>query len=97
MVIKVSMQQLADKFGFGFRRVRVAVVSDAAVHPSHQIPLCSLSRVHLRVDAGHAERQGARFKMQLAPSLEHRVSTGGGGCRGAKSKSSGVGVNSVLT
>jgi len=79
MVIKVSMQQLADKFGFGFRRVRVAVVSDAAVHPSHQILLCSLSRVHLRVDAGHAERQGARFKMKLAPSLEHRVSTGGGG------------------
>ena len=55
MVIKESVQQLADKFGFGSRRVRVAVVSDAAVHPSHQSLLCSLSRVHLRVDAGHAE------------------------------------------
>ena len=59
MVIKESVQQLADKFGFGSRRVRVAVVSDAAVHPSHQALLCSLlcslSRVHLRVDAGHAE------------------------------------------
>ena len=69
MVIKESVQQLADKFGFGSRRVRVAVVSDAAdaaVHPSHQALLCSLSRVHLRVDAGHAE-VGRRLK--LAPSL----------------------------
>ena len=86
MVIKVSMQQLADKFGFGFRRVRVAVVSDAAVHPSHQILLCSLSRVHLRVDAGHAERQGARFKMKLAPSLETGLVPGAGGAAGRNPK-----------
>ena len=95
MVIKVSMQQLADKFGFGFRRVRVAVVSDAAVHPSHQILLCSLSRVHLRVDAGHAEA-GRRFQ-EAGAIPEHELVPGRGGCRGAKSKSSGVGVNSVLT
>jgi hypothetical protein len=55
MVIKESVQQLADKFGFCFRRVGVAVASDAAVHPSHQALLCTPSQVHLRVGAGHAE------------------------------------------
>jgi hypothetical protein len=59
MVIKESVQQLADKFGFCFRRVGVAVASDAAVHPSHQALLCTPSQVHLRVGAGHAE-EGTR-------------------------------------
>jgi hypothetical protein len=53
------VQQLADKFGFCFRRVGVAVASDAAVHPSHQALLCTPSQVHLRVGAGHAE-EGTR-------------------------------------
>jgi hypothetical protein len=58
---KESMQQLADKFGFGFRRVGVrAIASNAAIHPSHQTQLCSPIRVHLRVGPGHAEA-GKRF------------------------------------
>jgi hypothetical protein len=87
---KESMQQLADKFGFGFRRVGVrAIASNAAIHPSHQTQLCSPIRVHLRVGPGHAEA-GKRFK--ALP--ERGVSTARAG---AKSKSSGVVVNSVLT